>query len=72
MTELPIVVRKGSGTFYLDSIQFSDQVEVIRRIPREHVGWASVRYRNKRYQLFGGVRTPYFICTNNPLKGRNK
>jgi hypothetical protein len=40
----------------------------IERIPRQHAGWESVRWQGKRYQVFGGIRNPYFIDIANPLK----
>jgi hypothetical protein len=36
-------------------------VEVISRKPRQHAGWKSVKYKGKRYQLLGGIRTQQFI-----------
>jgi len=45
-------------------------VGVTERAVRRHRGWESVRYRGKRYQLFGGIRTPLFINLRHPLKGR--
>lgn len=40
---------------------------VIQREPVQHVGWQSVRYQGKRYQVFGGIRGPLFIDISNPL-----
>ena len=68
--ELQIVVRTGRGTV-TDGRRFNDQVGIVWRIPRFNVGWQAVTYKRQRYQLFGGVRTPYFICLNNPIKGRS-
>jgi hypothetical protein len=70
MQSVPVHVRKGTGTVWGDSSGFHDMVEVIRRKPQERKGWWYVNYRNKRYQLMGGTRTPYFICTNRPLTSR--
>jgi hypothetical protein len=36
-------------------------VEFASRAVRRHKGWLSVRYDGKRYQLMGGIRTPYWI-----------
>ena len=47
--------------------EFTDEVEQVDRIPREHAGWQSVRYKGRRYQLFGGIRTAFFICLNSPI-----
>lgn len=65
---LQISVRSGHGSVV--GRDFNDVVEVVDRVPRFHSRWQSIRYKCKRYQLFGGVRTPYFICLNNPIKGR--
>lgn len=46
---------------------FADEVDRVDRVPREHAGWQSVRYQKKRYQLFGGIRTLFFICLNSPI-----
>lgn len=64
-------VRTGLGTVN-SAGEFSDVVEEVARIPVVHENstissWRSVRYKGKRYQLLGGVRTPYFISLNNPL-----
>ena len=67
---LLISVSTGLGDLRHDGT-FSDVVEVTRRIPRFNVGWQAVTYRRGRYQLFGGVRTAYFICLNSPIKGRS-
>lgn len=70
---LQIRVRTGLGSIiYADDphcprISFTDEVELIDRIPREHSGWQSIRYKKQRYQLFGGVRTNFFICLNSPI-----
>lgn len=63
---LTIVVRTGIDSVMFNG-EFADEIEQIERIPIEHDRWQSIRYDNKRYQLFGGVRTPYFICLNNPI-----
>jgi len=64
------VVRFGSGTIsYREDGEpcFSDQIRLADRIPRDHSGWQSIRYNKQRYQLFGGIRTPFFICLNSPI-----
>ena len=38
-------------------------VALITRTPRQHKGWQSVRYANKRHQLLGGIRCNYFLST---------
>lgn len=65
-----LVVRLGLGTV-TDEVQFSDKVEIVDRVPTFNVGWQSVTYKGRRYQLFGGIRTPFFICLNDPIKGRS-
>lgn len=57
-----IEVKDGRSGFRL--------VETIDRLPRQHAGWASVRYRGQRFQLFGGIRVNYFIDLSHTLKGR--
>ena len=43
-------------------------LKIITRNPTYHVGWQSVRYNNKRYQLHGGIRNNEFINLSNPIK----
>lgn len=43
-------------------------IGTIDRKPRDHVGWQSIRYKKKRYQLHGGVRANYFINITNPIQ----
>ena len=66
-----LCVRRGVGCIYYHEAEpvFTDQVEVVDRVPREHSGWQSIRYNKQRYQLFGGIRTPFFICLNSPIVG---
>lgn len=72
---VPLTVRSGTGTYrpssyYGDSSEFSDTVDHVRRVPRDHVGWQSVFYKGRRYRLGGGFRTQYFICLNNPISNK--
>ena len=68
-----IVVRSGTGSIiyatgsHTSKPEFTDEICRIDRIPRDHSGWQSVRCDNKRYQLFGGIRTALFICLNSPI-----
>lgn len=57
-------VRNGAG----------EVVDVVERIPRGHKGWDSVRYKGKRYQLFGGPFTyaDYRINLQLPLGKRRR
>lgn len=59
-------VRTGLGT--VDGTGFTDTICEAKRAVRNHGRYYSVRYKGKRYQLFGGIRTNRFICLNNPLK----
>lgn len=45
-------------------------VGTIERVPVQHKEWRSVRYKGRRYQLFGGIRTLEFIDVEFPLKQR--
>lgn len=65
-------VRTGLGNPKSDGDGFTDDVELATRSVRQHTGWLSVTYKEKRYQLFGGVHVPHFICLDHPLKPRNK
>ena len=47
--------------------EFPDAVARIVRRPRSHAGWQSVRYRGRRYQLFGGIRNGHWISLELPL-----
>lgn len=63
-------VRTGKGTVSLHTGKFNDVVTTAQRVPRQHRNWQSVTYKGKRYQLFGGIHTNWFICLNSPIKGR--
>jgi hypothetical protein len=53
------------------AVTFKDPTgQVITRRARQHRGWLSVYWRGKRYQLFGGTRTPFFINPARPIRGR--
>lgn len=65
-------VRTGTGYPTGDGKGFTDTVEVVFRVPREHKGWESVRYKGKRYQLHGGIRTPLFITLTNPIRKKER
>lgn len=63
------VVRTGGGSIdYANPVRFTDEVRWADRVPVQHAGWQAVRYRNRWYQLFGGFRTPMFICLNSPIR----
>jgi hypothetical protein len=63
-------VRTGIGTVQPDR-SFSDALDTCTRLPSGELK-NIVRYKNKRYQLMGGIRTNYFICLNNPLDTRKQ
>ena len=65
-------VRSGEGTVRLSDGTFTDVITTAQRAVRQHAGWQSVTYQGKRYQLFGGIHTNWFICLNSPIKGRNR
>jgi hypothetical protein len=66
---LTVAVRTGRGSISYREVgpQFTDVVDEVDRVPRNHSGWQSVKYGRRRFQLFGGIRTPHFICLNSPL-----
>jgi hypothetical protein len=66
---MEIQVRSGHGTVTRDG-EFTDVVDTISRMPKQHKGWESIAYEKRRYEVFGGIRTPYFINLSNPLKRR--
>jgi hypothetical protein len=72
-TQAGIRVRSGKGTVtgVEPDVDFTDVIDTIARVPRKHARWESVRYKGKRYQLFGGVRVPWFIDLMNPIKGKH-
>ncbi len=49
--DVMILDVKRNGTF----------IEQIERVPRQHSGWESIFYQGHRYQLFGGIRTVFWI-----------
>ena len=55
-------------TFYIGRPSTSP-TETATRIPRHHSGWQSVRYKGRRYQLFGGIRGPFYITLDMPIGG---
>ena len=62
---ISFVVRTGCGTVV--SGGFTDEVGFASRAPQQRSGYTVVRYDSQLFQLFGGIRTPHFICLNNPL-----
>jgi hypothetical protein len=68
--EVPVQIRSGKGTVTVSG-EFTDVVDIVYRVPREHAGWQSVAYKGRRYQLHGGIRTPLFITLTNPIRERN-
>jgi hypothetical protein len=62
-----ILIRTGKGILNPDTGEFTDVINRVSRIPRQHNGWRFVRYMGRRYQLQGGIRTREFICLNHPI-----
>ena len=58
-------VRTGEGSLKGDGT-FTDTVETIERMPRQNSGYQTVRYKGHRYQLYGGIRTNWFINLQSP------
>jgi len=54
-------------TFEVRKQSHGPVVDVVERAIHEMSGWAWVNYLGRRYQIFGGVRGPYFIDLSNPL-----
>jgi hypothetical protein len=63
------VCNDTRGFDFIDR-KFKTEVEKIDRVVRQHSGWQSAHYKGKRYQVFGGVRVPFFIDLLNPISGR--
>jgi hypothetical protein len=61
-----LVVRTGENHGILIG-GFGDGVEWIVRKPREHSGWQSVTYEGRRYKLWGGIRTNFWINLSMPI-----
>lgn len=40
---------------------------LITRTRNRCAGWSWVRYAGRRYQLYGGIRTAFFVNLKNPL-----
>jgi len=70
MDPVTLDVRSGEGNPNIVG-DFNDVIEVVERVPRQHKRWQSVKYKGRRYQLFGGIHTNLFICLNNPIKGKS-
>ena len=67
-----LTVRTGFGSLSRGAwiVEFTDEREKVSRVPRQHAGWQSIRYKGARYQLHGGIRTSFFINLNNPIRGK--
>ncbi len=60
-------VRTGIKSMWKETRMFGELIGVASRVPRQHRGWRSVRYKRKRYQLFGRPHTEQFICLSIPI-----
>ena len=58
-------VRTGLGSGNDDGT-FTDTIETIQRMPRQNSGYQTVRYKGKRYKLWGGIRTNWYINLQMP------
>jgi hypothetical protein len=48
----------------------SRAIGVATRVAHEMDNWEWVSYAGRRYQLFGGIRGPYWIDLSNPIRRR--
>ena len=53
-------VRSGMGTTTGQGT-FTDVIDNACRVPKQHSGWQSVEDKGRRFQLYGGIRTNWFI-----------
>lgn len=71
--ELFVLVRTGGGQIDQRTSGFTDETDGIWVVPTFHDpegkgrGWQSIVYDSRDYQLFGGVRTPFWINLQNPI-----
>lgn len=56
--------------FEVREVSDSRAVDVVTRVVHQMDNWAWVSYGGRRYQLFGGIRGPYFIDLSNPIRRR--
>lgn len=63
-----VYVRRGGGRPLADYKGFTDTVDVVVRKAQHASGWKWVWYNRRRYQLFGGIRTAFFVDLSNPIK----
>ena len=65
--KLTVTVRTGEGTVsdgpYL---WFDDVVETVSKSCLYRSKTLRMKYKGNYYRVHGGIRTPYFICLNNP------
>lgn len=57
----------ANAVFEVRDDTHSPALITIARAVRQHSGWQSVRFAGRRYQLFGGIRGPYYINLSQPL-----
>ena len=78
--ELFVLVRSGGGIINRHTsghTEFTDETDRIWVVPTFHDpemidgelrrGWQSIAYDDRNYQLFGGIRTPFWINLQNPI-----
>jgi MoaA/NifB/PqqE/SkfB family radical SAM enzyme len=68
--KMTLDVRSGRGNPQPDG-SFDDTIETVERSIRQPSGWQSVRYKGQRFQLYGGIRTNWFINVNLPIRKRS-
>lgn len=70
MGKVPIHVRLGDGSRLVsyenkpthgEVVGFADTTEVVWRTPIQRARYHVVNYKGRKFQLLGGIRTPYFI-----------
>ena len=63
-----VAVINNKSKFRPTTGDYSPVVEYINRVPRQHVNWRSIKYKGKKYQLFGGVRNILHINVDRPIR----
>lgn len=63
-------VRGADSQVRSDNEYFTNIVEIRTSAVTQHKGWQSVSYEGRRYQLYGGIRTPNWISLDNPIPTR--
>lgn len=72
MSEEVVIDVINNNSSPLDDGSFSNTIDRISRCVIQHRDWRSVKYKSKRYQLFGGVHVNHFINLDNPINPNRK